>query len=282
MCGCLFGLAGEAVRPDRLGVERLRLLDRHDGIERLVVNEDSLDGVRGRRFVLGEHERDRVAHEDRPLPCQKQGRPVPRRQRGQVGGGDHGCDPRHRLGGGGVDAYHLGVSVRTRDQASVEKSGPVEVAAVAERTLDLGAALEEFGGSADRCHVESPTDRAPIVVARGKESELRGAIVRNQGPRGRGGRDPKEKSPEGGCASGLVADEMAWDCFPEEVVLHRGVFLGSRHLHQAVTAVLHWTTSFPGSSTMRRVPPRPVAGSPRLTPGPPPTPRGEGGTTTRG
>ena len=167
MCCRLLRLAGEAVGPDRWGVERLRLFDRHDGIERPIVDRNRLRRVRGRRLVLRENERHRVADEDRPLARQKQRRPVVRRQRGKVGGGDDRGHPRQRLGGGGVDAQHLGVGMRARDQAGVEEPGPVEVAAETERTLDLGRAFEELGGGADRCHVLSPpwgkVSRGPLL-----------------------------------------------------------------------------------------------------------------------
>ena len=118
--GCLLGLAGKTVGPDGGGIDRLRLLDRHDGLERLVVDEDGLGAVCRGRFVLAENEGDRVTDEDDPLARQKERRPVPGRQFRQVGGRDHGGDPRERLRGGGVDAQHFGVGMRAGDQAGVK------------------------------------------------------------------------------------------------------------------------------------------------------------------
>ena len=154
--GRLFGLAGEAVRPDGGGRGGLRLLDRHYRLKGFVVDEDGLGGIGRRGFALGENEGDRVADEDRPLARQQESRPVQCRHFRDVRGGRHGDDARQRLGGGRVDAQHLGVSVRAGDQTGVEQPGPVEVAAEPERALDLGLALEELGRGADRRHALSP------------------------------------------------------------------------------------------------------------------------------
>ena len=116
-----------------------------------------------------------MTDENRPLASQKQGGPVPGRQFRQVGGGDHRDDSRQRRRGGRVDVQHLGVSVRAGDQAGVEEPGSVEVAAVAERTLDLGLALEELGGCADRCHLLSPPEEEGESGTRMRVSDCYGS-----------------------------------------------------------------------------------------------------------
>ena len=160
----LRGLAGQAVGPHRRRRRGLGLFQGDRGVERPVVDLDQFRCIRAPGLVLGQDQGDRMADEDDPIAREHEHRSAIGREFGQIrrrnDGGDAGQGLRRR----GVDAQHLGVRVRAGDQAGMEQPGPFEVAAVAQRALDLGFALEQLCGGADRRHVQSPpVNRTPVI-----------------------------------------------------------------------------------------------------------------------
>ena len=149
----LRGLAGQAVGPHRRRRRGLGLFQGDRGVERPVVDLDQFRCIRAPGLVLGQDQGDRMADEDDPIAREHEHRPAIGREFGQIRCRDDGGDAGQGLRRRGIDAQHLGVRVRAGDQTDMEQPGPFEVAAVAQRALDLGFALEQFCGGADRRHV---------------------------------------------------------------------------------------------------------------------------------
>lgn len=148
------GLSGRGgLGADRLELDRRPGLGGRFGIdhgrERLIVDDDQLGGVDGRRPALGRHHGHHVTDEADPLPGQRrtgEGR-IHHHQPGgdgnvEVGGDEHTGHPGHRRPLGAIHGADLGVGHRGPDEDEVEDAGNVEV-------VDIGGPAEEHLGVLD-------------------------------------------------------------------------------------------------------------------------------------
>ena len=148
---------------DEVGVRRQRRLKADQGIEDLVVDVDPLERILGHIGVLGQHHRDRVADETRPVGRHQRplgdlvvrdvvvGDQVPSHAR-DLGAVEHRDHARHLERARAVDAPDQGVRVRAAHEGEVQG------------VRRLGNVVDVGAPAAQQALVLDPRNRLPDVA----------------------------------------------------------------------------------------------------------------------
>ncbi len=129
-----------------------RCLDVDDRRERLVVDEDSLGAVLGRRLRLADDERDRLAREDDLVAGERLGGSVRSGGRDrEIGRREHGDDSGEGERRAPVDPANARVRLGCEHGPRVEQAVDVAVGCVARRSRHLVRGVEARSRDADQC-----------------------------------------------------------------------------------------------------------------------------------
>ena len=155
------------------------VLDVDNCRERLVLDDDGLDGVLRSCLTLGDDERDRLSREDDLGACERLGRPI-RACAGdrEVFGGEDGDDPRHGEGSVTADLPDQRMGLGREHETCVEQPMDLAVSCVARRARHLVGRVDSRTRDADHAFAH----RVAPMRSRARPSARQGDDSRKVAP----------------------------------------------------------------------------------------------------